>query len=158
MEKRKHKFNIVDVIVIVLLAAGVAALVYHFAKGGAPDKTVSLTYVMQTDMVPEELSDNVAVGDAVYDGATGRKIGEVAACDSRPAQHTGTAANGSQVVSEVAGYRSLYVTCEATCPAGGDGFSVDGVAISSGCRYTLMFPSLYCEAECVSVGTTIEEE
>jgi len=60
-------------------------------------------------------------------------------------------------VSEVAGYRSLYITCEATCPAGGDAYEVEGVTISSGRRYTLMFRSLYCKAECLTVDGAVAE-
>ncbi|MBQ7671401.1 MAG: DUF4330 family protein [Clostridia bacterium] len=153
MEKRKHKFNIIDAIVVLLIVAAVVFAVVKIVKN-ASDKTadVSLTFVMQTDMIPDELSDNVSVGDPIYDGATGRKIGEVTACDTRPAQHTGSDTNGTPVVSDVPGYKTLYVTCSAICESGDDGYTVEGVQISSGRRYVLMFPSLYCEGECISIS------
>lgn len=153
MEKRNHKFNIVDAIVVLLIVAAVVFAVVRVVKNSS-EKTsdVSLTFVIQTDKIPDELSDNVSVGDAIYDGATGRKIGEVTACDTRPAQHTGSDSNGTPVVSDVPGYKTLYVTCSAVSVYGEDGYTVEGVQISSGKRYVLMFPSLYCEGECISIS------
>ena len=157
MEKRNHKFNVVDAIVILLMVAVIVLAVVRIVKSSSETTSdVSLTFVMQTDMIPDELSDNVSVGDAIYDGETGRKIGEVTACDTRPAQHTGSDSNGTPVVSDVPGYKTLYVTCSAVSVYGEDGYTVEGVQISSGKRYVLMFPSLYCEGECISISAGSE--
>lgn len=158
MEKRKHKFNIIDAVVIALVAAAAALLIYRAVSRGGAEREAKLTFVMQTDMIPEELSDNVAVGDALYDGESGRKIGEVVSCDVRPAQHTGKSKNGTPVISEVASYRQLYVTCETLTTDGGDEYTADGVVISSGKRYKLMFSGLYCEGECITVGISAIED
>ena len=157
MEKRNHTFNVVDAIVILLMVAVIVLAVVRIVKSSSETTSdISLTFVMQTDMIPDELSDNVSVGDAIYDGETGRKIGEVTACDTRPAQHTGSDSNGTPVVSDVPGYKTLYVTCSAVSVYGEDGYTVEGVQISSGKRYVLMFPSLYCEGECISISAGSE--
>ncbi len=152
MEKRKHKFNIIDVVVILVIAAAVFFIVRALiSKGG--ENTVGLTYVMQTkhgsvdDMIPEEMAANIQPGDAVFEKESGKRIGTVIACDTRPAQYTSS--NGT--VTEVAGYKTLYITCEATALDEGGKLSVNGVAVSTGKTYTLMFPDLYCSAECISV-------
>ncbi len=153
MERRKHRFNIIDVLFIAAVAALAVFLVIRGATGGAK-KESEVVFVMQTDMISDELVGKVAPGDAVFDGETGQKIGEVTACDTRPAKHTGKSQNGTPVVSEVPGYKTLYVTCSATCPpAEGGAVTSSGVVISAGRRYTLMFPNLYCGAECISVDT-----
>ena len=153
MERRKHRFNIVDVLFIAALAALAFFFVIRAASGIAP-KEREVVFVMQTDMISDELVGKVAPGDAVFDNATGQKIGVVTACDTRPAKHTGTSQSGTTVVSEVPGYKTLYVTCTASCPpAEGGAFTSSGVVISSGRRYTLMFPNLYCGAEYISVDS-----
>ena len=151
MEKRKHRFNIVDAVVVLLVAA---VLVFAVVKAVGKEKEVrrGVTFVMQTSMLPDELSDNVSSGDPVYDADSGRKIGTVAACEARPAQHVGSSAAGTRTVSEVIGYKTLYVTCEAEVSLADGEYRSDGVALSSGKSYVLMFPSLYCEAECISVA------
>ncbi len=153
MEKRKHRFNVVDVIVILLIAAAAVLLILGTRPKGETGR-ISLTYVMQTlqgsvdDMIPEEMASNVSAGDDVFDGETGRKIGKVASCDSRPAQYT-SATTGN--VSEVAGFKTLYITCEAQATEEGGSYSVGGVAVSTGKVYTLKFANFYCKAECISV-------
>ncbi len=158
MEKRKHRFNIIDVVAILLVAAAVAFAVWHFTRGGGAKGNVRVTFVMQTledrieDMIPEEserFSGGVAVGDAVFDADTGAVIGTVTDCDSRQAQFTAVAANGVEVKTPVDGYRTLTVTCEADGVAGDGSFKVGGVVITAGKVYTLMFPNLWCRAECI---------
>lgn len=158
MEMRKHRFNIIDVLFIIAAVAVVAFIIFHAAKSSPPGEE-NVVFVMQTDMISDDLVGKVAPGDAVYDGDSGRRIGTVDACDTRPAKHTGTSQNGSVVVSEVPGYKTLYVTVTALCPPPeGGAVRSSGVAISAGRRYTLMFPDLYCGAECISVDTSSGEK
>ena len=158
MEKRKHGFNIIDVVVILLILAAVALTVRHFVKDTGPDGTAKITFVVQTlessveDMIPEEserFTGGVKVGDAVFDADTGVRIGTVTDCDSRPAQFTAVAKSGVEVKTPVDGFRTLTVTCEAEGKTDGDSFTVGGVPISSGKIYTLTFPDLWCRAECI---------
>ncbi len=159
-EVRKHRFNIVDVVAILLLGAVIAAFVIRFSDK-KEESRVDLVYVMQTlqgsvdEMIPEELAGNIEPGDAVYDKDTGKRIGTVLTCDSRPAQYT-SASKGT--TSEVAGYRTLYITCEATAEDEGGKYTVGGVAVSTGRTYTLMFPGLCCKAECISVEEAAKTE
>ena len=154
MERREHRFNIIDALFIAALAALAVFLAVRAISGAKPDDE-KVVFVMQTDMIPDELVGKVAPGDAVFDSESGRKIGVVTACDTRPAKHNGTSQNGTPVVSEVPGYKTLYVTCSADCPPpDGGAVTSQGVMISEGRRYTLMFPNLYCGAECISVDTS----
>ena len=157
MEKRKHRFNFIDAVLIVLIIA-CAVLIFFKVRGErAAEKNVTLSFVMQSEMISEDMAANVKAGDPVFDRETGVKIGEVSACDSRPAQYTGHSKSGAAVVSEVPGYRSLYITCEASGSDSGDEYKIGGVAISSGKTYSLMMPLLYCEAECIAVEPAAEE-
>ena len=160
MEKRKHSFNIIDAVVILIVAAAAALVIWRVSDRGDDAGRVALTYVMQTlqssvdDMIPEEMAANVQPGDGVYDKESGRRIGTVVACDSRPAQYT----SDGGAVTEVAGYKTLYITCETSALDEGGRLTVDGVPVSTGKTYTLMFPNLYCRAECISVETARDGE
>ena len=158
MEQKKHRFNIIDAVVILLIAAAVAGTVWYFTKGGAGERSAKITFVMQTsessvdEMIPEEserFSGGVKVGDAVFDADTGARIGTVTDCDSRPAQFTAVSSEGVEVKTPVDGYRTLTVTCEADAVEKDGSFRVNGVVISSEKVYTLMFPDLYCKAQCI---------
>ena len=142
METRKHRFNIIDVLALILIAGAIVLLVLHLTGGTGRDEHVKLTFVMETlrdtpdGTVPEGLAANVAPGDAVYDAETGRRIGTVTDCGSR---------------LEISGYEKHYtlsITCEADCVRTSS-YESNGVVISVGRRYTLMLPNLYCRAECI---------
>ncbi len=152
MEKRKHKFNIFDVIVILIVAAA-AFGIWKIASGGGEDVRAAVNFVMQSAPVPEDVADNVAPGDGVYERESGALIGRVVTCDSRSALYTGTAKDGSSVTSDYPGYKTLYITCTADAGQRGGAYVSGGVTLSAGNKYTLMFPRLYCEAECISVET-----
>lgn len=153
MEKKKHRFNIIDLVIIAAVVAIGALLVKSFifdARNDNKAEKVNLQYVIETDMLSEDLADNVKVGDAVYDYVSGRKIGQVTACDVRNATHIGMSDSGAQVISDVVGYRTLYITVEGQASGTAGGYSVETVAISVGKAYSLMLPDLYCTGSCIS--------
>lgn len=157
MNNKKHKFNIIDLVIIFAVVLFGMLLVKNFifdAQKESRGEKVNLQYVIETEMLSEALADNVKVGDAVYDYASGRKIGQVTACDVRNATHTGMSESGAQVVSDVVGYRCLYITVEGEALHKADGYTVDSVAVSVGREYSLMLPDLYCKGSCISAEIT----
>ncbi|MBE6562702.1 MAG: DUF4330 domain-containing protein [Ruminococcaceae bacterium] len=153
MEKKKHRFNIVDLVIILVVLGAAALLLRSFvfnAGGDAEGKKINLQYVIETDMISEDLADNVKAGDAVYDYESGRMIGTVTACDIRNATHVGMSDGGVQVVSDIVGYRSLYITVESPATGGPTGYYIDKLSISVGKDYALMLPELYCTGSCIS--------
>ena len=153
MEKKKHRFNIVDLVIIIVLAAAAVLLVRSFVfdgDGDAEGKKINLQYVIETDMISEDLADNVKVGDPVYDYESGKLIGTVTACDVRNTTHVGMSDSGVQVVSDIVGYRSLYVTVETPAVGSPSGYFVGNLAVSVGRDYALMMPELYCTGSCIS--------
>ncbi len=157
MQNKKHRFNVIDVVIILAVIALAALLVKSFVFDKQNDnraEKVNLQYVIETDMLSEALADNVKTGDAVYDHVSGKKIGEVTACDVRNATHVGMSDSGMQVVSDVVGYRTLYITVECQASVMADGYSVETTDISVGRTYSLMLPDLYCTGVCISTEVT----
>ena len=159
METRKHKFNIIDVVVILLAACAVAGIVIHFTSGKdrASKNRTTLSFVMETDKLSALFKDNVAPGDPIYDRDSGKMIGKVVSSEWRKWQYTGTDENGNPVVSGTDDFITLRITAEATDAEGTDEYKVAGVPVSTGREYTLMLPSLYCKAECIDVKVTAGE-
>lgn len=154
MERTKHRFNFIDVIIILVLLITAALLIKIFIIDDTSDvqaKKATIQYVVCTDALSEELSDNVSVGDTVYDFSSGKEIGKVTACDIRNATHTGTSQSGAPVVSEIVGSKLLYITVEAAATVYEDGYSVGTVGVSVGNEMCFMLPKLYCTGMCISV-------
>ncbi len=153
MEQKKHRFNIVDLIIIFVVATTVVLLVKNFlgdVKGEVQGEKINLQYVIETDIISEDLADNVSVGDTVYDYQSGKIIGTVTAYDVRNATHVGMSESGVQVISDIVGYRTLYITVESPAVGSPSGYSVESVSVSVGREYSIMLPELFCTGSCVS--------
>lgn len=154
MIKQKKKFNFIDIAIIVFVIAVAAVLIKVYVSDDSSSdvkNSVTLQYVIQSDMLSEELADNVSPGDVVYEKKTGRAIGKVSSCDVRGALHTGVSDAGAQVISDIAGYRVLYITVEVDAAGAAGGYSVENIPICAGEDYELMFKNLYCTGTCISV-------
>ncbi len=157
MEKTKHRFNFIDVLIIIAILALSAVLVKIFIideQNEVREKNAQIQYVLCTDSLSEEMSDNVTIGDSVFDYSSGKEIGKVTACDVRNATYTGTSADGTPVISEIVGKKVLYITVETTATVYDDGYLVGGVPIRAEKYFEIMFPKLYCEASCISIEVT----
>ncbi len=157
MEKTKHRFNFIDVLIIVAILATAAILVKIFIvddKSEVQNKNAQIQYVIRTDMLSEEMTDNVAIGDVVFDYSSGKEIGYVTACDARGATYTGTSSDGTPVVSEIVGKKVLYITVEASATVYDDGYLVGGVSVRVGEKFGVMLPKLYCDVECIGIEVT----
>ncbi len=153
LEKKNHRFNIIDLLIILVVVVAAVLLAKSFLldmKGDSQGEKVNLQYVIETDMLSEDLADNVSVGDSVYDYESGKVIGTVTACDVRNATHVGMSDAGVQVVSDIVGYRSLYITVESSALSSPSGYFIDSLSVSVGREYKLMLPDLYCVGSCIS--------
>ncbi len=158
MSKRKTKFNIMDAIILVVLLAVVAVLLYVFvfsesgeAALGETD-TYTLTYVVEVTKLSEEYADRVKVGAAVVDSSKKLPIGTVVAVEKHPHQHLGTNyTEGEMSLTTVDGYSDLYVTLEASATLSGITYSVGGFEVRVGNKVYLAFSDLVCEGYCISL-------
>lgn len=154
MDRTKHRFNFIDVLIIVAVLIVTAVLVKIYIideKNEVQLKNTTVQYVVCTDALSEEIADNISEGDFVYDYSSKKEIGTVTACDIRTASHTGVSQNGEAVVSEIVGYKVLYITIEGTATVYDDGYLIGNIPVRAGTELELMLPDLYCTAECISI-------
>ena len=96
MRKRKMKFNIMDVLILLAVAAVAAVLLYVFvlsentpvdSLGGTP--TTKITYVVELTGIDDALSDNISVGETLIDAAKKMNIGTIVAVETQPYVYLG---------------------------------------------------------------------
>ncbi len=85
-QKSKYRFNIIDVLLILVLAA-VAAVIYYFvsarvASGAESDKKIQYTVEVRT--VDKDYVDNIELGNTVIETVRNRTIGTVVGVDVGP--------------------------------------------------------------------------
>lgn len=151
MERKKYKFNIIDGVIILVLAVVLIAVGYRFytdrLSGG---DTAEIRYVIEVKNVREELCDKVIAGQAAYSEATGQTIGMVSVAENRAATWMSYGVSGG-TVSEVPGMRVMYITLTADALVTDGGYVSGGETIRTGSEISVMLPDFYCNGKCISV-------
>ena len=129
---KKHKFTIVDLVVLLVLVAGIAFVGYRMLgdapavdeSGEYPEKTYMLTFASYEtrDVVADQLEEGALVtnetGTIEYGTADSFTFG--------PSQVYGTNADGESVLSEKEGFCSVEVKVQVTAEDRGYGVAVNG--------------------------------
>ncbi len=138
--KQKHRFNAVDALIILLIAAVLAAGLFIWSKSrqGKSANTFDVEYVIELRTIRDEFADNIKVGTNIIDSAKKYQLGEVIAVNTSPAQYTGTdLINGELVYNDYPEHSNVDLTVKTTASLDDDGMYI----IDGGYR--------------ISVGTTI---
>ncbi|MCQ2406033.1 MAG: DUF4330 family protein [Oscillospiraceae bacterium] len=109
--KKKYRFNIIDILVLIVIAAGVCLFALKFiGDGGSPvsndySKTVRIVYAV--DETPEYVVEQMKLGDTIYYPAEECNIGVITDLKSGPSvSYTELEAGPKD------GYNSVYITGE----------------------------------------------
>ena len=154
--KKKIRFNVVDVLIIVLVLAAVAVVGYVLLterNDVAPQsENVKINYVLMVSEAQSAFADNVKVGDEVYEQESGKYIGKVVQVSSTVAKKVGTdRKTGEQVISELANRRDIFVTVEADAERSDNLYIVSGINIIAGGVLSFMTPGLMQPSNIISV-------
>lgn len=155
-EKKKGRFNVIDVLVIVilLLVAFVTAWILD-PIGLFPNDTqrdMSIRYTVEMSEIDDELAELIATGDGVTDQVSGKRIGTVALVERTQAYvWEYSEAEGTMVKKSISGKSDLIITIESECVYEyGKGYSVNGVQIAYGTPISLRSQSFSGSGYCVS--------
>jgi hypothetical protein len=159
MRKRKMKFNIMDVLILLAVAAVAAVLVYVFvlsentpvdSLGGTP--TTKITYVVELTGIDDALSDNISVGETLIDAAKKMNIGTIVAVETRPYVYLGkNLTDGTMELTTVDNKSTIYVTVEADATLTGIAYSISGYDIYVGEKVYLSLPDFTGTGYCISL-------
>ncbi len=127
MNQKKAKFNIVDIIVILLLVAGIAFVGIKMLGGSEPDPTVSDpatgitegtegTYqvTFYAECVPAYVTDSLVKGSSAENSTRNMDLGTLVDFTVAPSIIYSFDNNGTCVQSEKPGYVSVTLVCEVT--------------------------------------------
>lgn len=152
--QKKAKFNLIDTLIVILILAVVAAVVYIFFLSGndLAGETHTIQYTVVVRAVMNEYADNVKIGDSVVDSSQLYQIGTVVDYRYEPAKReTNDVVNGEAIVATYENKSDLYITIEADATLGTQ-YSIGGYEIGVGKTVYVRFPNLlpaeggYCKS------------
>lgn len=158
MSKRKLRFNAIDALIILVIAAAVFVLLYVFVFSGRGNQTAAevnyttIQYVVELQDIDERLESVVKEGQAVEDAVERKKIGKVCGVQSEPYNKVIFNYNtGEEAKASVEGRITLKITIEAQAVETDRAFTVDGCEIRVGQQYSLILPGLYGYGYCTNL-------
>ena len=121
MNQKKVKFNIVDIIVILLLIAGIAFVGVKMLGGGEATPVVSdpatgsaYRVTFYAECVPEYVTDTLVKGSSSENTSRNMDLGTLVEFSTAPSIIYSFDSNGICVQSEKPGYVSVTLVCEVT--------------------------------------------
>lgn len=157
MTGRKVKFNAIDAIIILILAAAVGVLLYIFVFSAKESQTADVTtrtiqYVVEVQNIDEHFDSVVEKGQPVQDAVQRKNIGKVAGVQAVPFEKiTFNYETGRETVSSSEGMITLKITIEAEVIETDRAFTADGCEIRVGEQYSLMLPEMYAVGYCTDI-------
>jgi len=158
MSKRKLRFNAIDALIILVIAAAVFVLLYVFVFSGRGTQTAAevnyttIQYVVELQNIDEHLEDAVKKGQLVEDAVERKKIGTVSGVQAIPYEKvTFDYESGRETVASVEGKITLKISIEAQAVETDRAFTVDGCEIRVGQQYSLILPDLYGYGYCTEI-------
>lgn len=158
-KKKKVRFNIIDLLLILIAVSVVAALLYvflpnSFIKNIFADDNVTIQYAIEFKGVDEAFLESIKENDIVINSVTKAEIGTVTAVDYST-QYTELKydeESGNAVLSVVPNKHNVIVTITAQATYDADkGYTVGGLRIAVGELIATRFPNFTGEGYCISV-------
>lgn len=155
MKTHKIRINTMDVLILAVILAAAALLLYVFvwsdeSETNQPLKT-EITYVVEVIGIEEQFAhsimDGQVVEDAVKRGMIGTVKGTPEVRDTLKADYSND--TGMEVYSRVPGRSNLYITITAEADVTPRGYMVNGEYIYVGAALSLMLPDIKCDGYCI---------
>ena len=157
MKNRKLRFNAVDVLLILMIAAAAVVLLYVFvwSDRGSDNTDLQYTdiqYVVEVQNVESRFADSVKRGQSVEDAIARKSIGTVAGVEVVDFEKiTFDYDNIREKVAGAADRITIRITVEAQAVETDRAFTVDGCEIRVGEQYSLMLPDFYAVGYCIEL-------
>lgn len=159
VKRKRGKFNVIDLLFLVLIAAVLFAVVFlinPFSAGifGGTEKDVVLEYTVEIEYVEASLADNIRLGDEALSSVNKTSLGRVSAIKNDILYSEAYYNSEADVVS-MKEYPDRYnlqitITSDAIFEEG-KGYTVKGNRIAVGGQYSIMFPNYLGNGYCISM-------
>jgi len=157
MTKRKIRFNFVDLLIVLIVAAAVSLVAFVFIGGfgkGSSSKTqpATIQYVVEIKGLDSSLQDTVAVGQLIEDAVERKAIGELTGVSkSEHYQINFNYTTGQEEYSVVDGKINLILTIEAQAEESETSFTVDDYEVRIGKQISMNLPGFQCSGYCIGL-------
>ena len=161
-KKRNGRFNLIDLIFVMIILLLIATIVYVFAPFNwirtlAKSQTQTIQYTVEITGVDEAFINKIKENDVVVDSVSKNNLGTVSQEVDYHTKYSELSyvmedSEAKAVLVEYPDRYNLTVTITATADyMEGSGYSVNGCRIAVGEKMALRFPDYACEGYCIGL-------
>jgi len=162
--KGKYRFNIIDILLVVIIIAAVLAiafLVYSSDKKDAENgnmKNVKIVYTLENKEIDDILRGNIDIGNALYTIDGEAKLGEVVDVEYSASEYDIVDPESDQKTTSVLpGRLDMHVVMSAEAMVDESGiYYINGVRMNMGKEFDARFPSYTGKCICISISEVNE--
>lgn len=151
----KSFFNIFNILIALVIIAGVGAALYFFVLKDDTDASVELVdveYTVEIKEVRDELADRIFVGDRLTDSVAQVDIGTVKGIEYTPnCTYELDNDTGELVKSEKPDHTDIIVSVSAKAAITDKGYDINGCVINVGKAVYSRFPGFVGTGYCISM-------
>lgn len=155
----KHRFNILDALIIIIAAAVAAVLLMAYLPGGlariSSDGDTTIIYTVEVQGVKRDLASGISVNDSVTEKQTSVALGRVSSEVEVTAYNyvRYDTKTGEVVLDEYDDLATILITITADARSDGSrGYTVNGCRIAIGAEYSLSSPNFEGIGTCISIS------
>ncbi len=159
--KKKRKFNIVDLVLVLTVAAIVVAVVFignkllggEQAAASDADK-VTIEYSIQFRKLPDSGTGNLTEGDVIRDANSKASMGQVTEIFYEPYAeliYTESEGQGYGVMAEMEGYTNMLVSVRGEATKDEGGYYLNGVKLLVGRQMDVWSPGYSGQGWCMTI-------
>lgn len=158
MNNRKLRFNVIDVLIILIIAAVIYVLLNIFVLNDSQNDNTAVNYktiqyVVEVNNIDKRFSETVKAGQVVQDAIAKKVIGTVTGVQAiQYKKSTFDFEELKEVVSTVEDRITLKITIEAEVMDTERAYIINGCEIRVGQSYSLVLPDLYAVGYCVDLN------
>ncbi|HBR31697.1 MAG TPA: hypothetical protein DD733_06400 [Clostridiales bacterium] len=125
---KKVRFNIIDVIIVILLLAAIAGTIFRDSINGfmKNEKTEEISYTFEIKQADSDMISGLTQGVIFFESESKKEMGRVISVQSKQSYVTEYALDGSIMTLEKAGYNDLIVNAVANGFKSDTGIFTDG--------------------------------
>lgn len=155
-EKRAWRFTALDLIILVVLLAVIAAVVWFFGpfrdRSAGNSALVNIEYTVEVKGMEEEYLGNIRVGDTVIDSVTKKEIGTITAVETMPlVEYVLNTEDGVMMEKEYPGQFTLLVTISSPATFDERGYSIEGYRVAIGVLHHMQLPNFVGSGYCIGI-------
>lgn len=157
-EKRAWRFTALDLIILIVLLAVIAAAVWFFGPFGGDasgeSAQVKVEYTVEIKGLEEHYVDNIHVGDTVIDSVTKKRVGTISAVETMPyIEYLLDNEEGVILEKEYPGQNTLLVTISAEATQSERGYDIEGYRLAIGVLHYMQLPNWVGSGYCIGIET-----